>query len=155
MHSSPRSAGSGRGTTPPPQRPKTHTGRAGKPKRPKKKKGCLGVFLTLLLVLFGLSAAALGVTFFVMTDGMKGNVTISDFINTPKELQGDQANILVCGIDYEEGRAYSNDPTSNDGMTDMIMYVHFDLKGHKISMMQIPRNTFVGDSVPNTNGQIN
>ena len=90
-----------------------------------------------------------------MTDGMKGNVTISDFINTPKELQGDQANILVCGIDYEEGRAYSNDPTSNDGMTDMIMYVHFDLKGHKISMMQIPRNTFVGDSVPNTNGQIN
>ena len=40
-------------------------------------------------------------------------------------------------------------------MTDMIMYVHFDLKGHKISMMQIPRNTFVGDSVPNTNGQIN
>lgn len=154
-HSAPRSTGSGRGTTPPPQHPKAHTGGAGKPRRPKKKKGCLGVFLTLLLVMFGLSAAALGVTFFVMTDGMKGDVTISDFINTPKELQGDQANILVCGIDYEEGRAYSNDPTSNDGMTDMIMYVHFDLKGHKISMMQIPRNTFVGDSVPNTNGQIN
>ena len=37
-------------------------------------------------------------------------------------------NILVCGIDYEEGRNYSNDPTSNDGMTDMILYVQFDIK---------------------------
>ena len=44
VHSSPRSAGSGRGTTPPPQRPKAHTGRAGKPKRPKRKRAAWGCF---------------------------------------------------------------------------------------------------------------
>ena len=43
-------------------------------------------------------------------------------------------NILVCGIDYEEGRNYSNDPTSNDGMTDMILYCQFDIKGGALRM---------------------
>ena len=52
-------------------------------------------------------------------------------------------NILVCGIDYEEGRNYSNDPTSNDGMTDMILYVQFDIKNGALRMLQIPRNSLV------------
>ena len=52
-------------------------------------------------------------------------------------------NILVCGIDYEEGRNYSNDPTSNDGMTDMILYCQFDIKGGALRMLQIPRNSLV------------
>ncbi|MFR3225385.1 MAG: hypothetical protein ACLTNY_00185 [Blautia massiliensis (ex Durand et al. 2017)] len=43
-------------------------------------------------------------------------------MKTAEEYKGDVVNILVCGIDYEEGRNYSNDPTSNDGMTDMILY---------------------------------
>ena len=49
-------------------------------------------------------------------------------IQTLEEYKGDVVNILVCGIDYEEGRAYSSDG-SNDGMTDMILYCQFDIKG--------------------------
>ena len=54
--------------------------------------------------------------------------TIEEEVKTAEEYKGDVVNILVCGIDYEEGRNYSNDPTSNDGMTDMILYVQFDIK---------------------------
>ena len=64
-------------------------------------------------------------------------------------------NVLVCGIDYEEGRAYSGDG-SNDGMTDMIMYVNFDVANHKINMLQIPRDTYPGEEYKHGNtGKIN
>lgn len=58
-------------------------------------------------------------------------------IQTLEEYKGDVVNILVCGIDYEEGRAYSSDG-SNDGMTDMILYCQFDIKGGALRMLQIP-----------------
>ena len=64
-------------------------------------------------------------------------------------------NVLVCGIDYEEGRAYTGDG-SNDGMTDMIMYVNFDVANHKINMLQIPRDTYPGEEYKHGNtGKIN
>lgn len=63
-------------------------------------------------------------------------------IQTLEEYKGDVVNILVCGIDYEEGRAYSSDG-SNDGMTDMILYCQFDIKGGALRMLQIPRNSLV------------
>ena len=36
--------------------------------------------------------------------------TIEEEVKTAEEYKGDVVNILVCGIDYEEGRNYSNDP---------------------------------------------
>ena len=63
-------------------------------------------------------------------------------IQTAEEYKGDVVNILVCGIDFEEGRSYS-DSSSNDGMTDMILYCQFDIKGGALRMLQIPRNTLV------------
>ena len=69
--------------------------------------------------------------------------TIEEEVKTDEEYKGDVVNILVCGIDYEEGRNYSNDPTSNDGMTDMILYVQFDIKNGALRMLQIPRNSLV------------
>ena len=63
-------------------------------------------------------------------------------IQTAEEYKGDVVNILVCGIDYEEGRSYS-DASSNDGMTDMILYCQFDIKGGALRMLQIPRNSLV------------
>ena len=71
--------------------------------------------------------------------------SIVEEIQTLEEYKGDVVNILVCGIDYEEGRAYSNDG-SNDGMTDMILYCQFDIKGGALRMLQIPRNTLVTTS---------
>lgn len=69
--------------------------------------------------------------------------SIVEEIQTLEEYKGDVVNILVCGIDYEEGRNYSTDPSSNDGMTDMILYVQFDIKGSALRMLQIPRNSLV------------
>ena len=76
-------------------------------------------------------------------------------IQTLEEYKGDVVNILVCGIDYEEGRAYSSDGT-NDGMTDMILYCQFDIKGGALRMPQIPRNSLVatkGRKVNLSNGK--
>ena len=63
-------------------------------------------------------------------------------IQTAEEYKGDVVNILACGIDFEEGRSYS-DTSSNDGMTDMILYCQFDIKGGALRMLQIPRNSLV------------
>ena len=68
--------------------------------------------------------------------------TIQEEVKTAEEYKGDVVNILVCGIDYEEGRNYS-DASSNDGMTDMILYCQFDIKGGALRMLQIPRNSLV------------
>ena len=76
-------------------------------------------------------------------------------IQTLEEYKGDVVNILVCGIDYEEGRAYSSDGT-NDGMTDMILYCQFDIKGGALRMLQIPHNSLVatkGRKVNLSNGK--
>ena len=81
---------------------------------------------------------------------------ITQEIQTLEEYKGDVVNILVCGIDYEEGRDYSNDPTANDGMTDMILYCQFDIKGGALRMLQIPRNSLVttsGRKVALSNGK--
>ena len=86
-------------------------------------------------------------------------------IQTAEEYKGDVVNILVCGIDFEEGRSYS-DTSSNDGMTDMILYCQFDIKGGALRMLQIPRNSLVatqnrkitlsnGKTYDSTNYQIN
>ena len=68
--------------------------------------------------------------------------SIVEEIQTAEEYKGDVVNILVCGIDFEEGRSYS-DTSSNDGMTDMILYCQFDIKGGALRMLQIPRNSLV------------
>lgn len=117
-------------------------------RRPKKKKSPLKIALISLLTLVAVVCVGLfglyqWVVRSISPEG--GAPTISELINTPSEFKGDVVNILVCGIDYEEGRAYSNDPSSNDGMTDMIMYVNFNVKEKKINMLQIPRDTYAGE----------
>jgi len=64
-------------------------------------------------------------------------------IHTPEEVQRDNINFLVCGIDYEDGRSYG----TNMGMTDVVLYVSFDIKANEINILQIPRDTFIGEDV--------
>lgn len=137
-----------------PQRQAQSAGHRGQPRRPKKKKSPLKIALISLLTLVAVVCVGLfglyqWVVHSISPDG--GAPTLDQLINTPSEYKGDVVNILVCGIDYEEGRAYSNDPTSNDGMTDMIMYVNFNVKEKKINMLQIPRDTYAGEEY-NTGG---
>ena len=125
-------------------------------RRPRKKKRSVWKPLVacLLVVALGLGGLYWWVVHSISPEG--GTPSIPELIRTPSEYSGNVVNVLVCGVDYEEGRGYGgNDAQSNDGMTDMIMYVSFDVANKKISMMQIPRNVVVGDRAPNTNGQIN
>ena len=144
----PRRAGGSGGAKPP--RRSAPAGGNEPPRRRKKKKKTplwlpLAVTLAVLAVISGVVVYAVG-----MVGRVEENLrpeedapSITEEIQTLEEYKGDVVNILVCGIDYEEGRNYSNDPTSNDGMTDMILYCQFDIKGGALRMLQIPRNSLV------------
>ena len=152
---SPAASSSGRTASRPAAASAAH---ASAPRRRKKKRGVLKTVLISLGCFFGVLAIGLfglyqWVVRSISPEG--GNPTINEIINTPTEYKGDVVNVLVCGIDYEEGRAYSGDG-SNDGMTDMIMYVNFDVANHKINMLQIPRDTYPGEEYKHGNtGKIN
>ena len=145
-----RSGSTGGSRSEPPRRPARSSGGAEPPRRRKKKKK------TPLWLPFAVVMAAIAVVSGVVVYGVglvnkvedsirpaESTPTIEEEVKTAEEYKGDVVNILVCGIDYEEGRNYSNDPTSNDGMTDMILYVQFDIKNGALRMLQIPRNSLV------------
>ncbi len=99
-------------------------------------------FLTSLLVVIVMLGGGVGSVYAylntVSTNSSAG--TLPSDIATSSALRGDVINILVAGIDYEEGRGNDEDY----GLTDVIMYVTFDRKGGNMSIMQIPRDTYVG-----------
>ena len=121
-----RRAGGSGGAKP----PRTSSAAAGSsaPRRRRKKKRTplwlpLVVTLAVLAVISGVVVYAAN-----MVNKVEENLrpesnaeSITEEIQTLEEYKGDVVNILVCGIDYEEGREYSSDPTSHDGTTDMIL----------------------------------
>ena len=142
--------GAGGAHSDPPLCPARSAGQGNAPRRRRKKKK------TPLWLPFAVVMAVIAVVSGVVVYGVslvnrvedsirpaESTPTIEEEVKTAEEYKGDVVNILVCGIDYEEGRSYSNDPTSNDGMTDMILYVQFDIKGGALRMLQIPRNSLV------------
>ena len=143
-----QSAGGGRGGNGGSQPPR-HAAPADVPRRRKKKKKTpvwlpMAVTLAVLAVISGVVVYAVNMVNKV-EDNLKPEenaTSLVEEIQTLEEYKGDVVNILVCGIDYEEGRAYSSDG-SNDGMTDMILYCQFDIKGGALRMLQIPRNSLV------------
>ena len=58
------------------------------------------------------------------------------FFTSTIGLNKDSVNILVCGIDNEKGRSQMN--------SDVMMVVNLDVKQKKVSILQIPRDTWVG-----------
>ena len=134
----------------PPRRPAQGRGQGEPPRRRNKKKKTplwlpFAVVMAIIAVISGV--VVYGVSLMnKVEDSIRpddSTPTIEEEVKTAEEYKGDVVNILVCGIDYEEGRNYSNDPTSNDGMTDMILYVQFDIKNGALRMLQIPRNSLV------------
>ena len=141
----------------PPRKPGSSPKGNGKGKKPKKKRAWWKTLLAVVLVLVIIFGAA----FAIIMNALKPNggingTTISSIVNTPKAYQGKEFNLLVVGIDRstEDGTA-SSDGT-NDGMTDMIMWLHFDNENQSVSMLQIPRNIMVTtDARVSGNYQIN
>ncbi len=113
----------------------------------KKKKGLwwkiLLVTLLVILAIFGGTYALIMAA--IAPEG--GAIKLNQLINTPKEFQGKELNILVTGVDRSStddlSAGAANDSNVNDGMTDMILYVHFNNETGELKMLQIPRDTMV------------
>ena len=113
----------------------------GKGNKTKKKMKWWQVLLVTILVI----ALILGGTLaFIMAAiaPQAGGIKLNQLLNTPKEFQGKELNILVVGIDrssQKEGDD-SNEAEVADGNTDMILYVHFNNETGEMNMLQFPRD---------------
>lgn len=120
----------------------------------KKKKGVrVGRILLVVLLVLGILAAAVAITWKLLSSTItetyinqeQSGQLVETIVETPDEYKGDWVNILVAGV--------SNNPSDLDypeeyngvGMTDIIMYVSYDVKNNKVSVLQIPRDTYVGN----------
>ena len=113
----------------------------GKGNKTKKKMKWWQVLLITILVI----ALILGGTLaFIMAAvaPQAGGIKLNQLLNTPKEFQGKELNILVVGIDRstQKDGDDSNEAEVADGNTDMILYVHFNNETGEMSMLQFPRD---------------
>lgn len=159
--SSGRRGGASAGGQPPKGPGKGRRGRGndggGKKGGKKKKKGTWWkVLLATLLVLVLIFGVTLALIMNALRPETGGNITFNQLLNTPKEFAGKEINILLVGIDRSTEDGSGEDSQSNDGMTDMIMWMHFNNETGEVKMLQIPRNIFVTtDSSYSGNYQIN
>ena len=121
-------------------------GKNGKGAKKKKKIRWWQILLITLLVIALIFGAAVALIMGAITPA-GGNIKLNQLINTPKEFQGKELNILVTGVDRSStgnlSAGAANDSNVNDGMTDMILYVHFNNETGEMKMLQIPRDTMV------------
>ncbi len=73
---------------------------------------------------------------FTIKDPMGGE--ISSKLTAPKEQQLKSTNILLCGIDYLEGSTRAK-------LTDVIMIANVDYVNKRVNVLQLPRDSFIGD----------
>lgn len=111
----------------------------------------LGTLVAIAVIFFGTVA-------FIMhaIAPSAGSISLNQLINTPKEYAGKEFNLLVVGIDRSTETGDETDSEVDDGMTDMILYLHFNNETGQVKMLQIPRNIFVTtDASFSGNYQIN
>ena len=114
-----------------------------KPKKAKNKKARLIVALLIVALLVATVLTVLNLRLF--SDG----TSIDNDWKTPSYLRDKTMNILVCGVDYDV-----NDEGHQETMTDVIMVVNLDMEADKATILQIPRDTYVGEDLVFT-GKIN
>lgn len=123
------------------------TYRAEEAARKRKKKKKTDPKKTLVACL--LTIAIIGVMIFTVDKAIGNMYNVGE--NIPEDLQTDTSidqdvvNILVCGIDWDDSRTAK--------MTDVIVYATLDVKAGKVSLLQIPRDTYIGE--PANSGKIN
>lgn len=132
------------------------SGKKGGKKKKKKKVTWWKVLLATLLVLVLIFGGTLALIMNALRPATGGNITFNQLLNTPKEFAGKEINILLVGVDRSTENGQGEDSQSNDGMTDMIMWMHFNNETGELKMLQIPRNIFVTtDASYSGNYQIN
>ena len=120
-----------------PQHARPHTGR-------RRALKVLGILLLALVLLLGIAAA--GFYFYLdnqISEGDAGELT-SDVVTTAPELSGKVMHYLVCGIDYDDDRDYGDIAKAK---TDVILYISLDIEAGKVNVLQIPRDSYVGEEL--------
>lgn len=124
---------------------KGSSGKGGNGKKKKKIRWWQILLITLLVIALIFGGAFALIMGAITPEG--GSIKLNQLINTPKEFQGKEFNVLVTGVDRSSTGALAagsaNDSNVNDGMTDMILYVHFNNETGEMKMLQIPRDTMV------------
>ena len=124
---------------------KGSSGKGGNGKKKKKIRWWQILLITLLVIALIFGGAFALIMGAIAPAG--GNIKLNQLINTPKEFQGKEFNILVTGVDRSStgdlSAGAANDSNVNDGMTDMVLYVHFNNETGEMKMLQIPRDTMV------------
>lgn len=133
--------------------------RQGGPRKRKVKTG--RIFLAVVLVL-AVIVGACALTWKLLAQKFTENYIKQDtagnlvdsISGTPDAYQGDWVTILVAGIANDENDLdYDGTETYGKGLTDIIMYVSYDVKNNKMSVLQIPRDTYIGNLT--STGKIN
>ena len=114
-------------------------------RRRKKKQTGRGLFCMFFVILFTVCVTVfqyLDSSFLRSRDQDRlGDGSIGGQMVTPDEIDEDVSYFLVAGVDL------------SSNLTDIIMLVCFDHKAGEAAILQIPRDTYVGDGVPS--GKIN
>lgn len=77
-----------------------------------------------------------------------GQAQLDDALATPHVLRSKSVNVLICGIDNDNRDGYHS-----QNMTDVIILANLDFEAQKATLLQIPRDTYVGDAT--STGKIN
>ena len=120
-----------------------------------KKKGGLriGRVLLVILLVVGILVAAVAITWKLLSNTItetyisqeQSGQLVETIVETPDEYKGDWVNILVAGVSNNPDDLDYPEEYNGVGMTDIIMYVSYDVKNNKVSVLQIPRDTYVGN----------
>ncbi|MEG1569412.1 MAG: LCP family protein [Oscillospiraceae bacterium] len=112
----------------------------------------IAIILSVLVLL--LAAAAFVYFYYDSMLETKQSGSLPDAVQATSEetALSDTINVLVLGITTESIET-GMDFTEGVGLTDIVMYVRYDLKNNKINVLQIPRDSYVGDISPT--GKIN
>lgn len=109
-------------------------------KQKRKRNGCFGLLCLLLIVGCIVMAASL------VLNGSRSKQTGSLYEGIPHSAEGVETFLIVGVGDDEEER-------ENTGLTDTIMLAVVDKAAQSVQILQIPRDTYVGDITPT--GKIN
>lgn len=115
-------------------------------KKPVNKKKRLTIILSSVLAVVILLC---GVGYALLHTNLFGGADITEY-SSPKKIQDKSVNILVCGIDNDSDPAAEH--TENE-LTDVIMIVNFNFEKSEATILQIPRDTYIGSDYPS--GKVN
>ncbi|MCL1830894.1 MAG: LCP family protein, partial [Oscillospiraceae bacterium] len=102
--------------------------------------------LITIVVVIALLASAASLLLRVRPAAPEGTPEIDEKYKTPQYLAGKTMNILVIGIDTDS--ELEGEEKRTVSMTDVIMLINFDRESKQATVLQIPRDVYVGEIVP-------